>query len=209
MTVRQVRQGGFAYRMLYVPQRWLRLAWDDAPRGDPGFAACLQDDPALAAAIRSACIALSRPAERLVRDAALDAVLRRLRPYFGEPARATPARRDVRVARLAREQLHEALAADLSADALARAAGAADRFQLARAFRAAYGTSPHAYLIQIRLLHARQLLASGEKPAAVAAVCGFADQSHLGRRFRRAYGLTPAEFRALRTNVPDKAPTLG
>jgi AraC-like DNA-binding protein len=97
------------------------------------------------------------------------------------------------------------MAAEIGADALARAAGAADRFQLARAFRAAYGAAPHAYLVQIRLLRARRLLAAGEQPATVAASCGFADQSHLGRWFRRAYGMTPGAYRACCTGVPDKA----
>ncbi|MBN8904385.1 MAG: helix-turn-helix transcriptional regulator, partial [Rhodospirillales bacterium] len=88
----------------------------------------------------------------------------------------------------------------------ARAAGAADRFQLARAFRAAYGSAPHAYLVQLRLVRARALLAGGEGPAAVAAACGFADQSHLGRWFRRAYGVTPGAYRACCTGVPDTTP---
>jgi AraC-like DNA-binding protein len=200
--------GGFAYRMLYLPRRWLRLGLRDAPGGDPRFSATLCDDSALATAIRSACLALSRPSERLVRDATLDAVLHGLRPHLGRPLRGTPARHDSRVARLAREQLHDDLTADPGADALAQAAGAASRFQLARAFRAAYGTSPHAYLVQIRLLRARELLSRGEPPATVAAACGFADQSHLGRHFRRAYGLTPAAFRTLRTDVPDRVATL-
>jgi AraC-like DNA-binding protein len=196
--------GGFAYRMLYLPQAWLRHGLADAGRGEPGFRTCLNDDPPLGAAIRAAGLALSRPGERLLRDATLDRVLGLLRPHLGRTARAVAGRRDDRVARRARDCLHDAVADDPGADALARLAGAADRFQLARAFRAAYGTSPHAYLVQIRLVRARRLLADGEPPAAAAVACGFADQSHLGRRFRRAYGVTPAAYRALCTDVPDK-----
>ncbi len=195
--------GGFSYRMLYLPRPWLRVALGEPAGSEPGFAATLQDDPLLGGAIRSACVALSRPGERLLRDAALDAVVRRLRPHLGRPARPAPARRDNRLARRARDRLRDDPAADPGADALAREAGAADRFQLARAFRAAYGTSPHAYLIQLRLVRARRFLAAGMPPALAAAECGFADQSHLGRRFRRAYGLTPAAYRALCTDVPD------
>jgi AraC-like DNA-binding protein len=201
-------EGGFAYRMLYLPRSWLRNGLAEAT-SDPGFVAPLCDDPPLGEAIRAACDALQEPMERLARDAALDEVLHHLRPHLGRPRRDRPARRDARVARRARERLHDDLATDPGADALARAAGAADRFQLARAFRAAYGTSPHAYLLQIRLLRARHLLAAGERPADVAAECGFADQSHLGRRFRRAYGLTPAAYRALCTGVPDAASSTG
>lgn len=196
--------GGFSYRMLYLPQRWLRLEMAAALGGDLGFAACLHDDPILVGAIRLATAALLQKSERLVLEAALDGVLQRLSPYLGRRERRISARRDDRVALRARERLHEDVAVDLGADALACAAGAANRFELARAFRTAYGTSPHAYLVQLRLLRARRLLAIGERPAFVAATCGFADQSHLGRRFRRAYGVTPGHYRALCTNVPDR-----
>ncbi len=100
------------------------------------------------------------------------------------------------------------MADEVGIDALARASGAGDRFQLTRAFRAVYGTSPHAYLVQIRLLSGRHLLARGEAPADVAAACGFADQSHFGRWFRRAYGVTPAAYRACCTDVPDADATI-
>ena len=195
--------GGFAYSMVYLPQRWLRLQTAEAIGRDPGFTDCLHDNPVLGAAIRSACAALLRKSERLVLDAALDRILYGVSPYLGSRARRSPARRDDRVALRALERLQDDIAVDHGADALARAAGAANRFELARAFRTAYGTSPHAYLVQIRLLRARQLLAAGEPPSSVAAACGFADQSHLGRRFRGAYGVTPGAYRALCTNVPD------
>ena len=94
--------------------------------------------------------------------------------------------------------------------AVAGRVGHADAGHLIRRFRAAHGVPPHAYLVQIRLLRARRLLAAGERPAAVAAACGFADQSHLGRWFRRAYGLAPGAYRALcRTGVPDRAARAG
>jgi AraC-like DNA-binding protein len=202
--------GGFAYRMLYLPRAWLAAGLADAPgKGDPGFRSILADDPPLAAAIATAYTALAGPAAKLTQDAALDAVLRLLRPHLGRPAARLSTARDAGMARRARERLHDLLAEDVGADALARDAGAADRFQLARAFRAAYGTSPHAYLVQTRLMRARRLLAAGERPAAVAAGCGFADQSHLGRWFRRAYGLTPAAYRACCTDVPDGTARIG
>ena len=201
--------GGFAYSMLYLPPAWLRTSLADAPGGDPAFKATLSDDTLLGEAIRRACAALQGPAGRLARDAALDAALALLRPHLGRPGLPATTGGDARVARRARERLHDEIAEDIGADALARAAGAADRFQLARAFRAAYGAAPHAYLVQVRLLRARAMLAGGEPPAAVAATCGFADQSHLGRWFRRAYGVTPAAYRACCTGVPDGAAGIG
>ncbi|WP_131113028.1 AraC family transcriptional regulator [Lichenihabitans psoromatis] len=195
-------EDGFAYRMLYLPRAWLRAGLTDTPDADPAFRATLSDDDGLATAIRRACTLLAEPSPRLARDAGLDAVLDRLRPHLGRSAPGAQALAP-RVAARARERLHDRMTDEIGADDLARAAGAADRFQLSRTFRAAYGTSPHAYLVQIRLTEARRLLLAGERPAAVAAACGFADQSHLGRWFRRAYGVTPAAYRACCTGVPD------
>jgi len=200
---------GFAYHMLYLPRPWLRAGLADAPDADPAFPANLAEDPQLGKAIRMAHATLARPTDRLARDGALDELLHLLRRHLGRATRPAVAGRDERVARRARERLHDCIAEDVSADALARAAGAADRFQLARAFRAAYGTAPHAYLVQIRLLRARGLLVQGQQPAAVAAACGFADQSHFGRWFRRAYAMTPAAYRACCTSVPDEAHRIG
>jgi AraC-like DNA-binding protein len=200
-------ESGFSYSMLYLPANWLQAGLGGIRDDGIGFRATLGDDPGLGAAIRHACDLLGRPRERLARDAALDAVVSALRPHLGRPMRETgpgsaPAGP---VARRARDLLHSAMAEDPGADALAHSAGASDRFTLARAFRAAYGTSPHAYLVQLRLTEARRRLQRGQAPAVVAADCGFADQSHFGRWFRRAYGLTPAAYRSCCTNVPDKS----
>ncbi|MDO9711173.1 AraC family transcriptional regulator [Paracraurococcus lichenis] len=199
---------GFAYGMLYLPQPWLRAQLGPGPAGDPGFRTTLVEDPRLAQAIRRALRSQAAPEGRLAHDAALDAVVEALRPQLGRPQRE-PARGDAALARRARAVLHDLMTEEIGADALARAAGAADRFRLARAFRAAYGLSPHAYLVQIRLVEARRRLARGGRPAAVAAELGFADQSHLGRWFRRAYGLTPAAYAARCTGVPDGARAAG
>jgi AraC-like DNA-binding protein len=200
---------GFGYQMLYLPQHWLTANVPGARAGEPAIRYSLSDDPRLAAAIRIGCRTLSEPSPRLTRDAALDNVVRWLSPHLGyaDPRQRTGG--DIVVARRARDRLEACLTDDIGADALASAAGANDRFQLARAFRAAYGTSPHAFLVQVRLMQARRRLAQGEAPAEVAAGCGFADQSHLGRWFRRAYGMTPASYRACCTNVPDRPAGLG
>jgi AraC-like DNA-binding protein len=78
-----------------------------------------------------------------------------------------------------------------------------DRFRLSRQFKQAFGRTPHAYLVQLRLRAARTLLACGGEPAQVAIDVGFSDQSHLGRWFRRAYRITPAAYRRACTNVLD------
>ena len=81
----------------------------------------------------------------------------------------------------------------LSVELLAEAAGCS-RFALYRAFSAEFGMSPSDYERQLRLRHARSLLAAGSPLADVAAATGFADQAHLARWFKRAYGITPGVF---------------
>ena len=79
--------------------------------------------------------------------------------------------------------------------ALAELAGVS-RFQLLRGFAREVGTTPHAYLVQLRIRLARRLLAAGRSPAETAIEAGFADQSHLTRAFVRQLGVTPARYRA-------------
>ncbi|SEM89048.1 transcriptional regulator, AraC family [Stigmatella aurantiaca] len=198
---------GFTYLMLYLPPSWLaetcsRAADGRFPDRQAGFSTTLKDEPHLAATIRQAFWRLHAPESRLARDEALDALAASLNPHLGASVVLRTGEAATRAARRARDLLWERMEQDLGLDELSRLCGA-DRFQLSRAFRSAYGLPPHAYLVQLRLSAARQRLAAGEAPADVAASVGFADQSHLGRWFRRAFGLTPAAYRALCTNVPD------
>src|SRR5262249_17836024 len=58
-------------------------------------------------------------------------------------------------------------------------------YYLNRVFAAEVGIPPHAYQIQLRLLHAKALLRENEPLARVASATGFADQSHFTRYFKR------------------------
>jgi AraC-like DNA-binding protein len=65
------------------------------------------------------------------------------------------------------------------------------RFQLLRAFSCQLGITPHAYVIQRRVLLAQRFLADGQTPAQAALQAGFSDQSHMTRAFVRQVGVTP------------------
>ena len=67
--------------------------------------------------------------------------------------------------------------------------------RLVRAFDAAFGITPHAYVLARRLDLARDRILDGEPLASVAAEVGFFDQAHLTRRFKRFLGVTPGRFR--------------
>ncbi|WNW11927.1 AraC family transcriptional regulator [Pseudomonas sp. DTU_2021_1001937_2_SI_NGA_ILE_001] len=200
--------GGFTYSTLYLQPHWLRgqmqALFEDAPDDClPGFAHTLAEEPQLVRHIAEAFNALHGQDLRIVRHAALDRLLEALSAalHWRRVEQRSP--HLPAVAMRAREYLHAHVEQDIGLNDLAAATGT-DRFRLSRAFKAAYGLAPHAYLVQLRLSLARRLLRQGSTPADVAAALGFADQSHLGRWFRRAYGLSPAGYCRHCTNLPDR-----
>ncbi|QTO45095.1 AraC family transcriptional regulator [Burkholderia latens] len=198
--------GGFTYGMLYLPQAWVeraarRLGLPGLGSVETTFGHTLVDDRGLVDAIRNAFFAIHDNEGRLARDQTLDRLLMRLGSQLGKPLAPESNAVPPAIARV-RDLLHEQMDGNVGLDELASVAGI-DRFRLTRMFQRAFGTSPHAYLVRMRLRAARRLLAAGRTPAQVAADVGFADQSHLGRWFRRAYRITPAAYRQLCTNVPD------
>ena len=199
--------GGFTYRTLYLDPNWLdrelRAQFEDTPDNTQlSFAATLAEDPQLAIATASAFEAMHHDELRIVRQTALDHLLANLTSHLRWRTVLNPDPRLPLVAQRARDYLHSHLHQDIGLDDLAQVTGV-DRFRLSRAFKAAFGMAPHAYLIQLRLTRARLLLARGELPVNVAAALGFADQSHLGHWFQRAYRMTPADYRRRCSIVPD------
>jgi AraC family carnitine catabolism transcriptional activator len=79
--------------------------------------------------------------------------------------------------------------------ALARRAGISAR-GFTSLFRRETGTSPHRYLLQLRLTRAReQLAATNHSVRDVAFDCGFASLEHFSRSFHRRFGTTPSAMR--------------
>jgi AraC-like DNA-binding protein len=197
---------GFTYAMLYLPPAWVERAarrLNIAGLGgvEAAFGHTLVDDRSLVDAIRQAFLAIYDDEGRLARDQTLDRLLTQLGGQLRNPPLASELAAPPAIVRV-RDLLHEQMDGNMGLDELADMAGI-DRFRLTRLFQRTFGTSPHAYLVRLRLRAARRLLAIGRTPAQVAAEVGFADQSHLGRWFRRAYRMTPAAYRRMCTNVPD------
>jgi AraC-like DNA-binding protein len=82
-----------------------------------------------------------------------------------------------------------------SAAELERASGL-NRWEMARQFRSAFGTSPSAFRTMRQLDEVRRLISAGFALADAAAHAGFSDQSHMSRMFKRTYGLTPRTWQA-------------
>ncbi len=68
-------------------------------------------------------------------------------------------------------------------------------FHLTRVFQQETGLPPHVYLIQRRIIRAKELLSQGWSLTEVAYELGFVDQSHFHRHFKRIVGMTPGEYR--------------
>ncbi|NOU87986.1 helix-turn-helix domain-containing protein [Paenibacillus sp. LMG 31460] len=63
-------------------------------------------------------------------------------------------------------------------------------------FKQRYGISPHQYLINMRVNHAKELLANTELSLeSIALYCGFADLHHFSKMFKKRTGSTPGEHR--------------
>lgn len=70
------------------------------------------------------------------------------------------------------------------------------KFHFLRSFKDYTGITPHAYLNQLRLDRAFQLLTRTDKTSAeIAAECGFSDQPHFMRSFKRLWGITPGSIK--------------
>lgn len=82
---------------------------------------------------------------------------------------------------------------DLSLPYLASLANLS-QYQFLRGFLKTYSITPHAYLMQKRVQHARRLIASGATLSAAAIDSGFSDQSHMTRVFTRSLGMTPGVY---------------
>jgi AraC-like DNA-binding protein len=94
---------------------------------------------------------------------------------------------------IARNWIEEAFETSIQLEQLAVLSGM-NPFRLVRCFTQTLGLPPHAYLVQVRLRRAADLLRQGVAPARAAAEVGFSDQSHLNRHFRRAFGITPGVY---------------
>ncbi|MGV8938895.1 MAG: AraC family transcriptional regulator [Allorhizobium sp.] len=179
------------WRMLYLEpasMRWLSDGIDPDVDGDVEFSAPVLSDRRIARRFAKTFDRICDRAPLAAEEAMLSLVAGLLQPR--KPAVADPLHPGLR---RAKALLDDAAVKNLSLTALSAEAGLS-RFQVLRSFAAHFGLTPHAYLMQRRASHARQLLRSGSPLAATAFDAGYADQSHMTRDFRRRYGLTPASF---------------
>ena len=93
----------------------------------------------------------------------------------------------------------------LGVDDMARAAGLS-RAHFSREFRAAFGESPHTYLLTRRMERAAALLRNTDR--SVAEICldvGLQSVGSFTSSFKRTYGMTPTDYRASFPPAADSA----
>jgi AraC-like DNA-binding protein len=81
-----------------------------------------------------------------------------------------------------------------SLDDLAKLA-AMSKFHFLRSFKDSTGLTPHAYLNNIRVERAKNLLLTTDNNISdIALECGFSDQAHLNRAYKKIYGTSPGKI---------------
>ncbi|SKA82511.1 transcriptional regulator, AraC family [Clostridium sp. USBA 49] len=68
------------------------------------------------------------------------------------------------------------------------------KFHLLREFKKFTGTTIHRYIVQKKLIQAKELILNGIPIIDVYKQCGFGDYSNFFRAFKNEYGLTPKQF---------------
>ncbi|WP_161793807.1 helix-turn-helix domain-containing protein [Jannaschia aquimarina] len=130
------------------------------------------------------------PAAGLDLDGAFLTMLGELIAACGHNLTAAPKLSDRRLAR-AVDYAETHIAASLTVGELAGAACMSPS-AFSRAFRAATGETPWAFIRRRRLERAGERMArTDDTLMQIAADCGFTDASHLARCWKRAYGTTP------------------
>ena len=82
---------------------------------------------------------------------------------------------------------------DLSLDLLANEFFLS-KYHLSREFSRVVGTSVHRYIVQKRLIMARQMMAAGTSTSEVSQLCGFGDYSNFYRAFTNEYQISPRKY---------------
>ena len=193
---------GFGYRIVYVAPARIREAARaicGRPCGLPFVRRPVTASEPLAAAIMAAFQLRPEPL-------ALDSLILQITEALlsADPSargNTPPTRLDGRALTRARQFLDAETTRVIRSSELEEVTGLT-RYELARQFRSAFGTSPYRYALMRRLDGARTQLQRNRSLADVALASGFADQAHLTRMFKHAFGVTPARYRTLEAKRP-------
>ena len=190
---------GWVYRMFYFDPQFLQQIASEVgnrPHDVPFFKAGVIQDNELARLIYQLHLTLEQEDTPVIEQESH--LFWTLAQMILRHADDPPALRDIKKEPLAVKQIKHFIDAhyseNFSIDQLAQITHLSP-FHLIRLFGDATGIPPHAYLRQIRIRRAKELLTRGDPIVSVAQATGFNDQSHLNRWFKRLVGITPGQYR--------------
>jgi AraC-like DNA-binding protein len=188
---------GWRYRMLYPDPELVRCAASQIAGhavSQPYFPRTVVDDPVVFSSLRYLHLTLESSPATLAREIHLLWALAELIMRHAE-VRPTPADipTEPYAISVAREYIHAHYNCNISLERLAQLTSFSP-FHFSRMFRKVVGLPPHAYLNQVRVTRAREMLARAVPIVEVADATGFVDQSHLTRAFKALVGVTPGQF---------------
>jgi AraC-like DNA-binding protein len=196
-------ESGWTYRMFYIkPTVLTRIASELAgkPRELPFIQAGTICDDRLARKLVSVHKRLEQhhaqgeTSTSLEQETHLITILGELiRRYADDPPHHQIVGTEPRAVQQVKSYLEQHYAEDVSLADLANLTQLS-RYHLLRVFSSYAGVPPHAYLRQVRVRHAKDLLSAGRSIAEVAVSTGFNDQSHLTRWLKRLWGVTPGQY---------------
>ena len=191
--------GGWSYRMFYFDTRILQsVAAEiaDTPRQLPFFQPGVIADRLLARQVRQLHGQLEQTGTSLLEQETLllDTLAQLITRHADTPLPHARVNREPYAVTQVKSYLETHYAEAVSLEHLSCLTHLS-RYHLVRVFRETVGVPPHAYLRQVRIRRAKELLSLGQQPAEVALITGFTDQSHLTRWFKRLWGYTPGQYR--------------
>ncbi len=111
----------------------------------------------------------------------------------------------LRLLRAARDEIDRRFADDITVGEIAAHVHLSPA-HFARRFRAAYGESPHRYLMTRRLERAAWSLRSGASVTDACTSVGFSSLGSFSSRFREVYGVSPSDYAALDHSALTRVP---
>lgn len=191
---------------IYIPQVYFAEAMEGTRRAGERDCARVPDslalfDPVAFSVAKSLASAVSKGAPDLYADAGARFLATHLLGKVGGWSSDDLADRqhrceitDKRMLRVL-EFLEQNFTSSLTIEHMAREAGVSP-FHFARLFKARMGVAPHGYVVQLRLNHARFLLAETDLSVAeIALACGYLHHGHFAAAFEHHHRVLPATFR--------------
>ncbi len=189
---------GYQYRMMYLdPSKLSKIITNrsDSKALNGHFKKPTVCDNQIASSLRHALLLLDRDRHnRLESHTRLVWTISNLFHRYADLAPKYHGRhKDRRIVHLALEYIRERVSDNITLGEIATHAGLS-QYHFLRIFKNTTGLPPHAYLVQMRIDLAKDIIEKGASLAESAVKSGFSDQSHMTRWFKAVHGLTPGQY---------------